>query len=170
MRASGKWFWDSSVPRGVRWSSRRATSPTSSSSRDCLRRPTRSRSRATRRSCSASKAIGISQALSKPGTKASPHSRMNLFAELRMASPARSDAGIKMKNDWKSAETETVMALLRDSLRDSIADHQLILDLLMQREVELPPDLGELLEDASNAYMGMSETVSTQFLTSRHRR
>jgi len=87
-----------------------------------------------------------------------------------MASPARSDAGIKMKNDWKSAETETVMALLRDSLRDSIADHQLILDLLMQREVELPPDLGELLEDASNAYMGMSETVSTQFLTSRHRR
>jgi len=75
-----------------------------------------------------------------------------------------------MKTDWKNAETQTVIALFRDSLKDSIADHQLILDLLLQRQVELPLDFGELLEDASNVYMAMSESVSQKFLISRDRR
>jgi hypothetical protein len=86
----------------------------------------------------------------------------------------RGDSGWKMKTDWKNAEAETVFALFRDSLKDSIADHQMILDLLIQRQVELPldfgGDLGELLEDASNVYMAMSESISQKFLMSRHRR
>ncbi len=79
-----------------------------------------------------------------------------------------------MKTDWKTAEVETVIALFRDSLRDSIADHRTILELLMQRGDELPDDIGgdlsDLLEDASNVYMAMSESVSRKFPTSRYRR
>lgn len=77
-----------------------------------------------------------------------------------------------MKTDWQTAEAETVIALFRDSLRDSIADHQLILDLLLQRKFELPldlADLSELLENASDVYMAMSESVSKKF-PSQHRR
>jgi hypothetical protein len=78
-----------------------------------------------------------------------------------------------MKTDWQTAETETVIALFRDSLKDAIADHQLILDLLLQRQVELPVDLGglgELLQDTSGVYMEMSESVSQKLLISQQRR
>jgi hypothetical protein len=103
----------------------------------------------------------------------SPRNRSVIaFAELRhcVSNPNRS--GCKMKADWQTAETQTVIALFRDSLKDSIADHQRILDLLLQRQVE-PLELGDLsvlLEDASNVYMAMSESVSQKFLISRHRR
>lgn len=70
---------------------------------------------------------------------------------------------------WHNAETETVLALLSDSLKESLADHQDILELLLQRKVELPLELGELLEDASNAYMAMSESISQKFLLARCR-
>jgi hypothetical protein len=78
-----------------------------------------------------------------------------------------------MKTDWQTAETETVIALFRDSLKDAIADHQLILDLLLQRQVELPVDLGglgDLLQDTSGVYMEMSESVSQKLLISQQRR
>lgn len=74
-----------------------------------------------------------------------------------------------MKTNWQNAETETVLALLSDSLKETMADHQLILELLLQRKAELPLELGELLEDASNAYMAMSESVSQKFLLARCR-
>lgn len=79
-----------------------------------------------------------------------------------------------MKTDWKHAEAETVVALFRDSLRDSISDHQVILDLLIKRQEELPldigGDLGDLLEHASDVYMAMSENIGRTFLISRSRR
>lgn len=79
-----------------------------------------------------------------------------------------------MTTDWKTAEAETVIALIRDSLKESIADHRMIVELLMQRQAELEGDLGadlsDLLEDASNVYMAMSESVSRKFPTSRYRR
>jgi hypothetical protein len=86
----------------------------------------------------------------------------------------RTHPGWMMTTDWNTAEAETVIALFRDSLKDSIADHRMILELLMQRQAELPDDLGadlsDLLEDASNVYMAMSESVSRKFPTSRYRR
>jgi hypothetical protein len=78
-----------------------------------------------------------------------------------------------MKTDWQTAEAETVIALFRDSLKDTVADHKLILDLLLQRQVELSLDLGdlsELLQDASDVYMAMSESVSRKLHISQHRR
>lgn len=79
-----------------------------------------------------------------------------------------------MTTNWKTAEAETVITLFRDSLKDSIADHRMILELLMQRQDELSQDvvgdLGDLLEDASNIYMAMSESVSRKFPTSRYKR
>jgi hypothetical protein len=71
-----------------------------------------------------------------------------------------------MRKNWETAETDTVLALLTDSLKESIADHQLILDLLLERQIELPLALGELLKDASKAYMAMCENVSRKFLVS----
>ena len=73
---------------------------------------------------------------------------------------------------WRSAETKIVLEALSKSLRQALADHQMMLDVLLQRRVELPLELGELFEDASNAYMEMSESVSRKFLISRgrHRR
>jgi len=79
-----------------------------------------------------------------------------------------------MKTDWKTAEAETVISLFRDSLKDSIADHRMILELLMQRQDELSQDvlgdLSYLLEDASNNYMAMSESVTRKFPASRYKR
>jgi len=76
--------------------------------------------------------------------------------------------------DWKTAEAETVIAGFRESVKNSIADHRMILELLMERQDELPEDLGadlsDLLEDVSNIYMAMSESVSRKFPTSRYRR
>jgi hypothetical protein len=72
-----------------------------------------------------------------------------------------------MRKDWQTAETDTVLALLTDSLKESIADHQEILDLLLAREIELPPSLSKLLEDASSAYMALSESVKRKRLLSR---
>jgi hypothetical protein len=73
---------------------------------------------------------------------------------------------------WRSADTRVVLEGLSKSLRQALADHQMMLDVLLQRRVELPLELGELFEDASNAYMEMSESVSRKFLISRgrHRR
>jgi hypothetical protein len=71
-----------------------------------------------------------------------------------------------MRKDWQTAETDTVLALLTDSLKESIADHQVILDLLLQRQTELPLALVQLLKDASRAYMAMSESLSRRFLLS----
>lgn len=69
-----------------------------------------------------------------------------------------------MKMDYRAVETETILARLADSLRKSIAEHQRMLDQLLQSQVELPVELrlelGVLLEDASNLYMSMSERVS----------
>ena len=43
-----------------------------------------------------------------------------------------------------------------------------MLDVLLQRRAELPLELGELFEDASNAYMEMSERISQRFLSARN--
>jgi hypothetical protein len=72
-----------------------------------------------------------------------------------------------MKTDWHSAETETVLAHLGDSLEESIAHHRLILNLLLQKEADLPSELGKLFKDASNAYMAMSESVIQKSLLAR---
>ncbi len=68
---------------------------------------------------------------------------------------------------WRSAETKIVLDGLSKSLRQALADHQMMLDVLLQRRAELPLELGELFEDASNAYMEMSESVSRKFLIAR---
>ncbi len=69
---------------------------------------------------------------------------------------------------WRSAETKIVLDGLSNSLRQALADHQMMLDVLLQRRAELPLELGELFEDASNAYMEMSESVSRKFLIARN--
>jgi len=71
------------------------------------------------------------------------------------------------KAAWRAAETKTVLDELSNSLRRALADHQMMLDILLQRRAELPLELGELFEDASNAYMEMSESVSQKFLIKR---
>jgi hypothetical protein len=68
---------------------------------------------------------------------------------------------------WHSADTSALLDMLSKSLRRALLDHQSMLDILRQRHAELPLSLGELLEDASNAYMEMSESVSRQFLNAR---
>lgn len=70
---------------------------------------------------------------------------------------------------WRSAETSVVLEGLSNSLRQALADHQMMLDILLQRRAEIPLELGELFEDASNAYMEMSESISRKFLVSRNR-
>jgi len=70
---------------------------------------------------------------------------------------------------WRSAETKIVLEGLSSSLRQALADHQMMLDVLLQRRAEIPLELGELFEDASNAYMEMSESVSRKFLIARGR-
>jgi hypothetical protein len=70
---------------------------------------------------------------------------------------------------WRSAETKIVIEGLSNSLRQTLADHQMMLDVLLQRRAEIPLELGELFEDASNAYMEMSENISRKFLISRNR-
>jgi hypothetical protein len=67
----------------------------------------------------------------------------------------------------RAAETKIVLDELSNSLRQALADHQMMLDVLLQRRAELPLELGELFEDASNAYMEMSESVSRKFLIAR---
>ena len=69
---------------------------------------------------------------------------------------------------WRSAETKIVLEYF-NSLRQALADHQTMLDVLLQRRAEIPLELGELFEDASNAYMEMSESVSRKFLIARGR-
>ncbi len=69
---------------------------------------------------------------------------------------------------WRSAETKTILAELSRSVRQALAEHQMMLDVLLQRRAELPLDLGEIFEDASNAYMEMSESVSRKFLIARN--
>jgi hypothetical protein len=71
------------------------------------------------------------------------------------------------KPAWRSAETQSVLDELSTSLRQALADHQMMLGVLLQRCAELPLELGELFEDTSNAYMEMSESVSQKFLTAR---
>jgi hypothetical protein len=68
---------------------------------------------------------------------------------------------------WHSADSTALLDTLSKSLRRALLDHQSMLDILLQRRAELPLSLGELLEDASNAYMEMSESVSRQFLNAR---
>ena len=70
---------------------------------------------------------------------------------------------------WRSAETKVVLEGLSNSLRQALADHQMMLDVLLRRRAEIPLELGELFEDASNAYMEMSESVSRKFLIGRSR-
>ena len=43
-----------------------------------------------------------------------------------------------------------------------------MLGVLLQRHVELPLEIGELFEDAGNAYVEMSERVSQKFLIARN--
>lgn len=69
---------------------------------------------------------------------------------------------------WRAAETKAILEELSNSLRRSLADHQTMLDVLLQRRAELPLELGELFEDASNAYMEMSERISQRFLSARN--
>ena len=68
------------------------------------------------------------------------------------------------KAAWRGAETKAVLDELSTSLRKALADHQMLLDILLQRRADLPLELGELFEDASNAYVEMSESVSLKFL------
>jgi hypothetical protein len=70
---------------------------------------------------------------------------------------------------WRSAETQAVLDELSNSLRQALADHQMMLDVLLQRRAEIPLEIGEIFEDASNAYMEMSENVSRKFLIARNR-
>lgn len=86
----------------------------------------------------------------------------------RSSQPLRSSTLSKSdKAGWLAAETTVLVAALSKSLRQGLADHQSMLDILLDRGVELPLPLGELLEDASNVYMEMSENVSRQFLNAR---
>jgi len=71
-------------------------------------------------------------------------------------------------SQWRTAETQTILKQLSDSLRQALADHQAMLGILLQRRAELPLEIGELFEDAGNAYMEMSERVSQKFLVGRN--
>ncbi len=71
-------------------------------------------------------------------------------------------------SQWRTAETQTILDQLSDSLRQALADHQAMLGVLLQRHVELPLEIGELFEDAGNAYVEMSERVSQKFLIARN--
>lgn len=43
-----------------------------------------------------------------------------------------------------------------------------MLGILLQRRDNLPLEIGELFEDAGNAYLEMSERISEKFLMSRN--
>ena len=90
---------------------------------------------------------------------------------MTMNQPPRSSQGSSPPRnaDLALSRNQIVLEGLSNSLRQALADHQLMLDVLLQRRVELPLELGELFEDASNAYMEMSESVSRKFLISRGR-
>jgi hypothetical protein len=74
-----------------------------------------------------------------------------------------------MRTQVASAERDTVLALLGDSVRESIADHKRILDLLLQADTDVPLELGQLFEEAGNAYKAMSESISRKSLLARSR-
>ncbi len=87
----------------------------------------------------------------------------------RTPRPPEASLPLKPANQaWRTAETKTVLDELSNSLRQALADHQTMLEILLRRRAELPLELGELFEDASNAYMEMSESVSRRFLTTRN--
>jgi hypothetical protein len=85
----------------------------------------------------------------------------------RPSHPSKLPAPKFAKTAWPSAETEVLLATLTKSLRQGLADHQSLLEILLERQADLPLALGELLEDAGNAYIEMSESVSRRFLTAR---
>jgi hypothetical protein len=71
-------------------------------------------------------------------------------------------------SQWRTSETQVILERLSQSLLQALADHQAMLGILLQRRDNLPLEIGELLEDASNAYMEMSERVSEKFLMSHN--
>jgi hypothetical protein len=90
---------------------------------------------------------------------------MNQSTPPSKALPSASTAKL---SQWRTTETQVVLERLSQSLRQALADHQTMLGILLQRRDNLPLEIGELLEDVSNAYMEMSERVSEKFLMSRN--
>lgn len=90
---------------------------------------------------------------------------MNQSADSSKPPPRASSA---TPSEWRAVETQIILDQLSESLRRALADHQAMLGVLLQRRAELPLELGELFEDAGNAYMEMSERVSQKFLTARN--
>ncbi len=90
---------------------------------------------------------------------------MNRSADPSKTLPPASSAATP---EWRAIETQTILDQLSQSLRQVLADHQAMLGVLLQRRAELPLELGELFEDAGNAYMEMSERVSQKFLIARN--
>jgi hypothetical protein len=105
-------------------------------------------------------------------TSSSSSNSLGSEQNMTMNQPPRSPQGPAplATQTWRSAETKIVLDGLSNSLRHALADHQMMLDVLLQRRAEIPLELGELFEDASNAYMEMSESVSRKFLIARGRR
>jgi hypothetical protein len=69
---------------------------------------------------------------------------------------------------WRTTETQVILDQLSRSLLQALADHQAMLGILLQRRDNLPLEIGELFEDAGNAYLEMSERISEKFLMSRN--
>ena len=89
---------------------------------------------------------------------------MNRSTDPSKGSPASSAT----PSGWRPSKRRPFSTSFRKSLRQALADHQAMLGVLLQRRTELPLELGELFEDAGNAYMEMSERVSQKFLTARN--
>jgi hypothetical protein len=61
------------------------------------------------------------------------------------------------------AKIELVFGMTQLSLRDVLAIHQLMFDRLMVDEELFALELAELLEDAANRYLDLSEEISARY-------
>jgi L-ascorbate metabolism protein UlaG (beta-lactamase superfamily) len=62
-----------------------------------------------------------------------------------------------------SANMELVFDMAQLSLRDVLAIHQMMFDRLMVDEELFALELAELLEDAANRYLDLSEEISARY-------
>jgi hypothetical protein len=60
----------------------------------------------------------------------------------------------------RKANLELVFDMAQLTLRDVLAIHQIMFDRLMVDEDQFALELAELLEDAANRYLDMSEDIS----------
>jgi hypothetical protein len=69
--------------------------------------------------------------------------------------------------DREDPDSEAILTAFRSSLKRAMAEHRRMFEILLSRQVALPLEIGELLEDAGNHYFAMSESVSEKFLVCR---